>query len=219
MLAERTRLTSDTSVIAGAVQRLAELARANPAPTSCSRSDIQRYAALAAGRLAIAQGRPQVALTQLQSMTQEAAGRQRHDLALWGDMVRAAALWASDKEKEGLCLLGDVARRARRGGMQRCLLDQVNLLPPVAQEHLGRFGIDTRRPSSGARRDAVLTLRETEVLRLIAAGMSNKEIARTLGLRPETVKTYLKSAFARLSVRGRVQAVMKAQSLGLLPTT
>jgi LuxR family maltose regulon positive regulatory protein len=58
-----------------------------------------------------------------------------------------------------------------------------------------------------------------EVLRLIAGGMSNKEIARTLGLRPETVKTYLKSAFGRLSVQGRVQAVLKAQSLGLLPTT
>jgi DNA-binding CsgD family transcriptional regulator len=134
-------------------------------------------------------------------------------------MLRAAALWASDKEREGLRLLEDLARRARRGGMQRCLLDQANLLPPVAQEHLRRFGIYARRPSSGARRDAALAPRETEVMRLIAAGMSNKEIARTLGLRPETVKTYLKSAFARLSVQGRVQAVLKAQSLGLLPTT
>ena len=57
MLAERTRLSSDALVIAGAAQRLAELARDNPAPTPCSRSDIHRYAALAAARLAIAQHR------------------------------------------------------------------------------------------------------------------------------------------------------------------
>ena len=219
MLAERTRLVTDTSVISGATQRLAELARAHRTSTPCSASDIPRYATLAAGRLAIAQRQHQDAIAPLGALAQEAAGCRRHDLALWADTLRAVALSACHNERAALRLLEDVAGRARRGGMLRCVLDQANLLPPAAQEHLRRLGIDARHASAGARRGASLAPREMEVLRLIAAGMSNKEIARTLSLRPETVKTYLKSVFARLSVQGRLQAVLKAQSLGLLPTT
>jgi LuxR family maltose regulon positive regulatory protein len=222
MLAERTRLSSDTPVIEGAAQRLAELARGNPAPKFCSRADIRRYAALAAGRLAITRRQHHDAITNLHALAQEAAGCQRYDFALyfalWADTLRSIALWAANKERDGLLLLEDVAGRARRGGMQRCVLDQANLLPAAAQEHLRRFGIYARGPSGNMKRGGALAPREQEVLRLIAAGMSNKQIARALGLGPETVKTYLKSAFARLSVQGRVQAVLKAQSLGLLPT-
>ena len=61
-----------------------------------------------------------------------------------------------------------------------------------------------------------LTPKEHNVLTLIASGQSNKEIARSLNVTPETIKTHLKNIFFKLSVDRRIQAVAKAQSLGLL---
>lgn len=64
----------------------------------------------------------------------------------------------------------------------------------------------------------VLTDRERSIVQFIAGGQSNKQIARTLGVTPETVKTHLKRIFVKLSAESRAQAVARAQSLGLLRT-
>lgn len=61
-----------------------------------------------------------------------------------------------------------------------------------------------------------LTPKEQQVLALIAHGQSNKEVARNLNVAPETIKTHLKSIFLKLSVDRRIQAIAKAQALGLL---
>ena len=63
-----------------------------------------------------------------------------------------------------------------------------------------------------------LSPRETDILKLIAQGLSNKEIARSLYIGPETVKSHLKSVFGKLGVERRAQAVSRAQSLGLVTT-
>jgi LuxR family maltose regulon positive regulatory protein len=52
-----------------------------------------------------------------------------------------------------------------------------------------------------------LSARETEILHYMARGHSNKEIARALGISPETVKWYLKHIYDKLQVSGRVQAI------------
>ncbi len=62
-----------------------------------------------------------------------------------------------------------------------------------------------------------LTGQEMKVLERLAAGQSNKEIARTLGLSPNTVKTHLANLFAKLEVARRTQAVGKARDLQLIP--
>lgn len=62
-----------------------------------------------------------------------------------------------------------------------------------------------------------LTGQEVKVLEHIAAGQSTKEIARTLGLSPNTVKTHLANLFAKLEVSRRTQAVGKARDLHLIP--
>jgi len=62
-----------------------------------------------------------------------------------------------------------------------------------------------------------LTRQELRVLELIAAGQSNKEIARTLGVLPNTVKTHVANLFAKLEVARRTQAVGKARELALIP--
>ncbi len=53
---------------------------------------------------------------------------------------------------------------------------------------------------------------------MIAEGRSNKEIARSLGIAPETVKSHVKNIFDKLSVEKRAQAIARPQSLGLLRT-
>jgi LuxR family maltose regulon positive regulatory protein len=61
-----------------------------------------------------------------------------------------------------------------------------------------------------------LSSRECNVLELIAQGQSNKDIARSLGIAPETVKSHVKNIFIKLSVDKRAHAVARAQTLGLV---
>ena len=62
-----------------------------------------------------------------------------------------------------------------------------------------------------------LTRQEMRVLERLAAGQSNKEIARSLGLSPNTVKTHVANLFAKLEVARRTQAIGKARDLQLIP--
>lgn len=86
------------------------------------------------------------------------------------------------------------------------MLAQTTMAVPVAQP----------KPNGGARPASGLTAREVEVLHYLAEGLTNKEIARRLGLQEVTVKMHTSRLFAKLRVRNRVQAVSLALSDGLL---
>jgi DNA-binding CsgD family transcriptional regulator len=64
---------------------------------------------------------------------------------------------------------------------------------------------------------AGLTGQERRVLAELAAGRSNKEIARALGLSPNTVKSHLANLYAKLEVTRRTQALNRAREVGLIP--
>ena len=64
--------------------------------------------------------------------------------------------------------------------------------------------------------DATLTQREHEVLRLLAEGMSGKEMATALGLAPNTVRSYCQSLLSKLQSSSRIQALANARARGLL---
>lgn len=70
----------------------------------------------------------------------------------------------------------------------------------------------SRSPSAS---DVQLTRRETEVLRFLLKGASNKDIAREMGLQTVTVKLHIRGIFRKLSAKNRTQAVIRAQELGL----
>ena len=59
-----------------------------------------------------------------------------------------------------------------------------------------------------------LTERETEILRLMAGGYSNKEIANSLGVAEGTVKNHVSNILSKMGVRDRTRAVLKAFELG-----
>ncbi|WP_291426763.1 response regulator transcription factor [Deinococcus sp.] len=61
-----------------------------------------------------------------------------------------------------------------------------------------------------------LTPRESEVLPLLAQGFSNKEIARNLGVSPDTIKDHLARLYGKLEARDRTEAVSRARNIGLL---
>ena len=94
-----------------------------------------------------------------------------------------------------------------------------NLIRPAITQHVLR-GLDRIRPEPDAN-DAPqnlerLTHRELDVLRLIAGGYSNREIAEALGTVEGTVKNHASSILSKLGVRDRTRAVLKALELGFL---
>lgn len=88
------------------------------------------------------------------------------------------------------------------------------LAPEVTRQLVGRYAARIR--PTGHHVDTALTPRELEVLRLIANGLSNGEIAATLVISQETVKTYVSRLLAKLNLRDRVQAVVYAYRNGLV---
>ena len=72
-----------------------------------------------------------------------------------------------------------------------------------------------RRRAGGPRSPSLLTDRECEVLRLVAAGLSNAEIADQLLISPATAKTHVAHLLTKLDARDRVQLVIIAFQAGL----
>jgi DNA-binding NarL/FixJ family response regulator len=92
------------------------------------------------------------------------------------------------------------------------------LLSPAITKHvISRF---TRIPRPAPPKElGELTDRETEILKLIATGLSNAEIGRKLYIGETTVKTHVTHILAKLGLRDRVQAVVLAHQSGLLDQT
>ncbi len=86
--------------------------------------------------------------------------------------------------------------------------DHHTLLDPLVHERLLEAASGAARPAPApATLPDDLTVREAEVLRLIAAGLSNREIADRLVVSPATVKTHINHVFSKIGARDRAQAV------------
>jgi LuxR family transcriptional regulator, maltose regulon positive regulatory protein len=90
---------------------------------------------------------------------------------------------------------------------------------PATVAHPDRSRKDTRREEAGPSQSPLLeplTTREQDVLELLAAGLSNAEIAARLIVTVGTVKTHIKSIYGKLGVHSRTQAILRAREIGLL---
>lgn len=113
--------------------------------------------------------------------------------------IRAGAIGYLLKDTEANELIRSIKAAAQ---------GQVQLSPQAA----ARLMREVRAPES----PEALTERETEVLRLLAQGQSNKEVARALSIGEKTVKTHVSSILGKLNVSSRTQAALYAVRIGLV---
>ncbi|SDL27943.1 two component transcriptional regulator, LuxR family [Lentzea albidocapillata subsp. violacea] len=120
----------------------------------------------------------------------------------------------------------DYVVRSLRAGATGYLLKDLPSQELAAAVKLAAAGVAQFDPAAAARLAAVLdrsetqreplTVREAEVLRLVASGATNKEIAERLNLSEGTVKNHISRVLGRLGLRDRTQAALYAQSNGLV---
>ncbi len=90
------------------------------------------------------------------------------------------------------------------------------LAPGVTRRLISEFASQRQSRPAGSATVGSLTPRETEVLRLVAEGLSNVEIAGRLVITEETVKTHVSRLLSKLGLRDRTQAVIAAYESGLV---
>jgi DNA-binding NarL/FixJ family response regulator len=112
-------------------------------------------------------------------------------------------------------LLKDAPPAQLLNGIRTVASGAALLAPEVTRQLVGRYAARIR-PPAGTPGGSPLTPRELEVLRLIATSLSNGEIAATLVISHETVKTYVSRILTKLDLRDRVQAVVYAYRTGLV---
>ncbi|GAB1822873.1 response regulator [Herbidospora sp. RD11066] len=112
-------------------------------------------------------------------------------------------------------LLKDAHPAELINGVRTIAAGESLLAPAVTRTLIGHYA-ERLRPAVENKVVDVLTPRELEVLRQIAAGLSNAEIAAALFITPETVKTYVSRILTKLDLRDRVQAVVLAYRTGLV---
>jgi LuxR family maltose regulon positive regulatory protein len=174
----------------------------------------------------------------LREMLEQAQEKQWTELAIELAALESLALQALGQTEAALVSLKRALAWAEPGGYVRLFLDKgpvmVELLAQaaargVAVDYANRLlaasppGQRTtqRFPSSSAHRPSsapfeTLTRRELEVLRCLAGGLSNKEIAGQLVIAVATVKQHLKHIYSKLDVHNRTQAINRARDLDLL---
>lgn len=146
-------------------------------------------------------------------------------MPVMGGVEAIAAIRADHPDARILVLTtyaGDVqAVRALKAGATGYLLKsslRTEMLDAIRNVHRGRRHVHSEVAAEIALHvvDDSLSEREIAVLRLVAVGKANKEVARALSLSEETVKAHLKSIFAKLDVADRTHAVTLAARRGII---
>ncbi|AXA90196.1 response regulator transcription factor [Massilia sp. YMA4] len=109
-------------------------------------------------------------------------------------------------------LLKDISLERLADGIRAVAAGQTLFRPALTERTRASF----RRAQPGEATRAVLTARETEILALMAAGLSNGEIAAHVGSSEGTVKNHVSSVLSKLGVRDRVRAVLRGIELELI---
>jgi len=112
-------------------------------------------------------------------------------------------------------MLKDVSSEKLSEAIRAAARGEYFLLPSITAKVMAEFSrISRPRPVETESLVENLSARELEILRLVATGASNKEIADTLVIAEGTVKNHLTSILSKLSAQDRMQAVFKARDLG-----
>lgn len=178
-------------------------------------------------RLLLAQDRLQDARTLLNTMETNAQQGNRLRKLITINLLQATADYAGGDEQQAITRLESAVNLAAAQDYRRAIRDEgptiLSLLPRV--RHIAPNFVDQLLGTSQPERipPAIteplidpLTPRELEVLRLVARGLSNREIADALFVTLGTVKKHLNNIFSKLDVKNRTQAVARGVELNLL---
>ena len=240
-LVERTRLHIREGRMAEAsacVCQLDGLVARGPQLSVPVSAETDNYRSLAVACVAMAQNRTREAVEHLTAARSSAESRHGDYLALRLRIMLALAWMGAGNVREAIEVFGEVVKVAAPAGIYQSILDEGPEVGQLLQAVRGETRNTTRtgdkvnyidhlldgwraryQTDNTSQRDAEresLSARERNIVELIAQGMSNKEIARSLGIAPETVKSHVKSIFVKLAVDRRAHAVTRAQALGLL---
>ncbi len=187
-------------------------------------------------RVHLARGEPATALAVLGSLRQQAEAKGWQDERLKLMVLQALAFQAHGEIERALQTLGDALALAEPDGFVRVFVDEGapmarllseaaarGITPDYTSRLLAAFDGQQKRVGESALPPAAqplldpLSERELEILRLIAQGLSNREIGERLFLALDTVKGHNRRIFAKLDVQRRTEAVARARELDLLP--
>ncbi|MCC2627265.1 MAG: ATP-dependent transcriptional regulator [Thermomicrobiales bacterium] len=190
-------------------------------------------AQLTVARVLIAKGdAPSIerAMALLADLRQAAEGEGRAGIQIEALALQALAHWNSGDRARAMIVLERALRLAEPEGYVRLFADlglpmfrllqgaqAREVMPEYTRQLLDAFisGVAPHESLSAALREP-LSEREQEVLGLMAAGLTNREIAETLFISPETVKKHTGSIYAKFGVGHRTQAVARARELSIL---
>ncbi|WP_313513606.1 LuxR C-terminal-related transcriptional regulator [Pseudomonas sp.] len=189
--------------------------------------------ALSQARLALGERRPEKAQAVLESALAGEVAEHQRDRRLRLSLLLAVVYWRKGYLEKAFALFQGNLEDAWSRGYRRAFQDDALWLLPLwdawkvqeplrasAWEGLGellrgqfaRLGIDPDKVDE----NQDVSYREQEILRFVAAGMSNRDIAQAVHLSEATIKWHLHKLFAKMGVRSRTQAVLKGKTLGLI---
>ncbi|HEX8067880.1 MAG TPA: AAA family ATPase [Thermoleophilaceae bacterium] len=129
------------------------------------------------------------------------------------ELRAGVALAAAGDRELALERLGDAYRTARKLGARPLAAEAAREVAALGESVARRLGRRAEADADGAG----LSRRELEVVRLVAVGRTNREIAQELFLSPRTVDMHVRNILRKLDSRSRVEAAHRAGELGLLP--
>jgi LuxR family maltose regulon positive regulatory protein len=192
---------------------------------------------LSQARVHLAQGHPTAALAVLEPHRRRMAEKAWADQELMALVLLAVAVDAQGEEARAVELLDEALALSEPGGFIRIFVDEgapmarllhramsQSLHPDYVRHLLAAFPASGREQAAPSRAAAAaiglaepLSSRELEVLDLIAAGLTNQQVAVRLYVSLHTVKSHARNIYAKLGVSSRTQAAAKGRVLGLLP--
>lgn len=213
-----------------------KLAERDSSPFTRERKEIAHV------RILLAQSQSALALQRLEPVLEMATVGHRWDHVIEIRLLQALAHWICQEEEQALEALSEALRRAEPEGYIRRFVDEgpsmAALLSKLREKQcqtgptpyldtlLAAFPQQSKVHQSQSKhlkdRSSVVQLcdplseRELEVLRLLARGGSNQEIAQELAIVVGTVKRHVSQIFSKLGVKNRIQAVRQARTFGLL---
>jgi len=205
-----------------------EIVRAGFAALLDTQPDITVVATASDGAEAVRvcrEHRPDVVLMDVRMPTTNGIEATRQLAADGGDRPRVLVLTTFDLDEyvydalaagAGGFLLKDVTAERLFEAVRVVAAGEALLAPTVTRRLIGEFARLRLRQPYRPELLRSLTVRETEVLRLVAEALSNAEIAQRLVVGEETVKTHVSRVLTKLGLRDRTQAVVVAYESGLV---